>query len=76
MQEELLKIKQNEELLKQQLAQMQHEIQSVHSAVAIAHQAPPYPTHDYVYQISARELKVPFLIYTTSSNILREDQAA
>lgn len=76
MQEELLKIKQNEELLKQQLAQMQNEIQSVHSAVAIAHQAPPYPTHDYVYQISARELKVPFLIYTTSSNILREDQAA
>jgi len=76
MQEELLKIKQNEELLKQQLAQMQHEIQSVHSAVAIAHQVPPYPTHDYVYQISACELKVPFLIYTTSSNILREDQAA
>lgn len=76
MQEELLKIKQNEELLKQQLAQMQHEIQSVHSAVAIAHRVPPYPTHDYVYQISACELKVPFLIYTTSSNILREDQAA
>ncbi|HCO08399.1 MAG TPA: twin-arginine translocase subunit TatB [Acinetobacter ursingii] len=76
MQEELQKIKQNEEQLKQQLAQMQQDIESVQNTKAVADKIKPQQTQYYVYQSANDGLKAPFLIHPTSSRILSEDQAA
>lgn len=76
MQEELQKIKQNEEQLKQQLAQMQQDIESVQNTKAVADKIKPQQTQYYLYQSANDGLKAPFLIHPTSSRILSEDQAA
>ncbi|MCY6411576.1 Sec-independent protein translocase protein TatB [Acinetobacter sp. VNH17] len=76
MQEELQKIKQNEEQLKQQLAQMQQDIESVQNTKAVKDKIKPQHTQYYLYQSANDGLKVPFLIHPTSSRILSEDQAA
>lgn len=76
MQEELQKIKQNEEQLKQQLAQMQQDIESVQNTKAVKDKIKPQQTQYYLYQSTNDGLKTPFLIHPTSSRILSEDQAA
>jgi len=76
MQEELQKIKQNEEQLKQQLALMQQEIENVQSTVSMEQGAKTKDTKDCVYIQSQDKLKTPFLIHSKTVNKFNEDQAA
>lgn len=76
MQEELQKIKQNEEQLKQQLALMQQEIENVQSSVSIEQKIKARRINDYIYTRSQDELKTPFLAHFKTANKFSEDQAA
>ncbi|EOQ72694.1 Sec-independent protein translocase protein TatB [Acinetobacter lactucae] len=76
MQEELQKIKQNEEQLKQQLALMQQEIENVQISVSIEQKNKPQRINDYIYTRSQDELKTPFLAHFKTANKFSEDQAA
>lgn len=76
MQEELQKIKQNEEQLKQQLALMQQEIENVQISVSIEQKNKPQRINDYIYTCSQDELKTPFLAHFKTANKFSEDQAA
>lgn len=76
MQEELQKIKQNEEQLKQQLALMQQEIENVQTSVSIEQKTKARRINDYIYTRSQDELKTPFLAHFKTANKFSEDQAA
>jgi sec-independent protein translocase protein TatB len=76
MQEELQKIKQNEEQLKQQLALMQQEIENVQTTVSIEQKNKARRINDYVYLGTHDELKTPFLAHFKIANKFSEDQAA
>ncbi|WP_454666599.1 Sec-independent protein translocase protein TatB [Acinetobacter calcoaceticus] len=76
MQEELQKIKQNEEQLKQQLALMQQEIENVQTSVSIEQKTKARRINDYIYTRSQDELKTPFLAHFKTANKFCEDQAA
>ena len=76
MQEELQKIKQNEEQLKQQLALMQQEIENVQTAVSMEQKTKARRINDYIYTRSQEELKTPFLAHFKTVNKFNEDQAA
>ncbi len=76
MQEELQKIKQNEEQLKQQLALMQQEIENVQSSVFLEQGTKAKYTQNCVYIHSHDKLKTPFLTHFNSANKFSEDQAA
>lgn len=76
MQEELQKIKQNEEQLKQQLALMQQEIENVQTSVSIEQKTKARRINDYIYTRSQDELKTPFLVHFKTANKFSEDQAA
>ena len=76
MQEELQKIKQNEEQLKQQLALMQQEIENVQSTVSLEQRTKATYTTDYVYIQSDDKLRTPFLTHFKTANKFSEDQAA
>lgn len=76
MQEELQKIKQNEEQLKQQLALMQQEIENVQTTVSIEQKTKAQRINDYIYTRSQDELKTPFLAHFKTANKFSEDQAA
>lgn len=75
MQEELQKIKQNEEQLKQQLALMQKEIENVQTSVSVEQKHKARRINDYIYTRSD-ELKTPFLAHFKTANKFSEDQAA
>ncbi|MBR7716254.1 Sec-independent protein translocase protein TatB [Acinetobacter nosocomialis] len=75
MQEELQKIKQNEEQLKQQLALMQQEIENVQISFT-EQKTKPRRINDYIYTRSQDELKTPFLAHFKTANKFSEDQAA
>ncbi|HCJ0465421.1 TPA: twin-arginine translocase subunit TatB [Acinetobacter baumannii] len=76
MQEELQKIKQNEEQLKQQLALMQQEIENVQTSVFTEQKTKARRINDYIYTRSQDELKTPFLAHFKTANKFSEDQAA
>lgn len=76
MQEELQKIKQNEEQLKQQLALMQQEIENVQSTVSLEETTKAPYTKDYVYIQSHDKLRTPFLTRFKAIHKFDEDQAA
>ena len=76
MQEELQKIKQNEEQLKQQLALMQQEIENVQSTVSLEQRTKATYTTDYVYIQSHDKLRTPFLTHFKTVSKFNEDQAA
>ncbi|HCA5721997.1 Sec-independent protein translocase protein TatB [Acinetobacter baumannii] len=76
MQEELQKIKQNEEQLKQQLALMQQEIENVQTSVSIEQKTKARRINDYIYTRSQDELKTPFLAHFKTANKFSENQAA
>lgn len=76
MQEELQKIKQNEEQLKQQLALMQQEIENVQTSVFTEQKTKGRRINDYIYTRSQDELKTPFLAHFKTANKFSEDQAA
>jgi len=76
MQEELQKIKQNEEQLKQQLALMQQEIENVQTSVSIEQKTKAQRINDYIYTRSQDGLKTPFLTHFKTAHKFSEDQAA
>lgn len=76
MQEELQKIKQNEEQLKQQLALMQQEIENVQLTVSMEQTTKARDTKDYAYIQSHDKLRTPFLTHFKAVNKFNEDQAA
>lgn len=76
MHEELQKIKQNEEQLKQQLALMQQEIENVQTSVFTEQKTKARRIKDYIYTRSQHELKTPFLTHFKTANKFSEDQAA
>ncbi|ENV93147.1 twin arginine-targeting protein translocase TatB [Acinetobacter calcoaceticus ANC 3680] len=76
MHEELQKIKQNEEQLKQQLALMQQEIENVQTSVFTEQKHKARRINDYIYTLSQDELKTPFLAHFKTANKFSEDQAA
>ncbi|WP_151810740.1 Sec-independent protein translocase protein TatB [Acinetobacter bereziniae] len=76
MQEELQKIKQNEEQLKQQLMLMQQEIENVQLTVSMEQTTKTPYTKDYVYIQSHDKLRTPFLTRFKAIHKFDEDQAA
>lgn len=76
MQEELQKIKQNEEQLKQQLVLMQQEIENVQSTVAMEQRPKAKDAKVCVYVQSPDKLRTPFLTHFKRVNKFNEDQAA
>lgn len=76
MQEELQKIKQNEEQLKQQLMLMQQEIENVQLTVSMEQTTKTPYTKDYVYIQSHDNLRTPFLTRFKAIHKFDEDQAA
>ncbi|WP_151768518.1 Sec-independent protein translocase protein TatB [Acinetobacter oleivorans] len=78
MQEELQKIKQNEEQLKQQLALMQQEIENIQTSVFTEQKTKARRINEYIYTYtrSQDELKTPFLAHFKTANKFSEDQAA
>lgn len=76
MQEELQKIKQNEEQLKQQLALMQQEIENVQSTVAMEQTTQAKHNKVELYVQSPDKLRTPFLTHFKMVNKFNEDQAA
>lgn len=76
MQEELQKIKQNEEQLKQQLALMQQEIENVQISVSIEQKTKAQRINGYIYTRSQDKLKTPFLTHFKTIDKFSEDQAA
>lgn len=76
MQEELQKIKQNEEQLKQQLALMQQEIENVQSTVALEQTTQAKHNKVELYVQSPDKLRTPFLTHFKIVNKFNEDQAA
>ena len=76
MQEELQKIKQNEEQLKQQLSLMQQEIENVQTSIFTQQKNKPRCINGYIYIHSKDKLKAPFLAHFKTANKFSEDQAA
>lgn len=76
MQEELQKIKQNEEQLKQQLALMQQEIENVQSTVSMEQRTKTTYAKNCVYITSHDKLRAPFLTHFKAVNKFSEDRAA
>jgi len=76
MHEELQKIKQNEEQLKQQLALIQQEIENVQTSVSVEQKHKARHINDYVYLRSHDELKAPFLTHFKTANKFSEERAA